>query len=536
MARKTFRFRVEFIMSHLKNILFIAALTASITSLPAISAQKPNVILIYADDISPREFPMYESNVWSGNNGNSTTDQTKLAATPVLNRLARQGVMIETAWATTICSPSRAMMMTGRYAHLNKWWNNGDFGRRNGSIIPFYQSSPKTIGRIAKEAGYSTIWAGKTQMKSADLTRFSFDEGVFTPGVAALNAAGLNFNNSSDFIISNRNGRRVNQDTGRPVDSFKQNSWYWYPSVVLMNHPSSSSTFAQWPNTAASRANYNVNTYGPDVELDFILDFMERKHRRNKPFFVYHTTHLGHDAFDFIRPNSNNSWPGTPVINWNGRKYTRRMPNITGDNGRYNTRNTVTENGIHTHVEYLDYQVWQYLKKIKQLGIENDTIIIFASDNGTKGYGKGKTEKQRGVHVPLVIYAPGINMTKRGKQPVLASMVDILPTLADIMGVNLPRNYQIQGESLIPFLTTSRNTHRDHLYSYKGERQFIRGTKVMRDGRGNWWNVARNATPADMDSFDQITNWSRVPASYRNERDRLQQILNRFDLYDTHHD
>lgn len=495
----------------------------------------PNIILVYSDDISARELSMYGSSRWSGKNGQSISNRNRLAKTPVLDKLAREGVMIQTAWASTICSPSRAMMMTGRYAHLHQWWDNGDYGRdANGRVIPLYRTSPRLIGHIARQGGYDSIWAGKTQMKGADLSRFGFQEGVFTPGEELVGSAGVSRNRFSDFVIDKRrdsSGREIkfNKDTGGRTDTFLQTSWYWQPGVVLMNHPSSRSTYERWPNTARSRATYGVNTYGPDVELDFILDFMERKHNQRKPFFVYHTTHLGHDAFDFLKPNSTDKWPGTPKVRWNGNRYTRTAPNITGDAGVYNTRNTVTKPGINRHIEYLDYQIWQYMKKLRDLGIEDDTVFIFASDNGTSGYGKGSPTKQRGVHVPLVIYAPGLNMTKQGKQNVLASMADILPTIADLASVNIPNSYEVHGESLVPFLTTNKAKHRDYLYSYKGERQLVRGNKVMRDGKGAWWDVSR--IPRDLDNYPKITNWNRVSASHRAERDRLNQVLNRFDLY-----
>ncbi|WP_199915627.1 sulfatase-like hydrolase/transferase [Saccharobesus litoralis] len=283
-----------------------------------------------------------------------------------------------------------------------------------------------------------------------------------------------------------------------------------------------------------SIANFGVNSYGPDIELDFILQFMERQHKQSNPFFVYHTTHLGHDGFDYLHPESGNKWPGTPIVNWDGEKYTRITPNITGSNGKYNTNGTVSEPGMHSHVKYLDYQIWQYLEKLKALGIENDTILIITADNGTSGYGKASPVKQRGTHVPLVIYAPGVEMTKQGKQPIIASIADILPTLADIMGQSIPADYEIHGESLWPYLTTQTQKHRDWIYAYRGKQTLIRGHKVMKDGQNNWWDVSQ--TPADLDSFPKITNWQTMSAEHRAEKQKLQAVIPRFDNYQTQHD
>ncbi|WP_233267275.1 sulfatase-like hydrolase/transferase [Paraglaciecola sp. L3A3] len=532
--------------------------------------QKPNVIVIYSDDISAREFPSYGSAQWSGKKGKTGSDHQYRAATPVLDQLVEEGVQIDNAWAATICSPSRAMMMTGRFAHIHKWWHNGDYGKsftgennNKGKTVELYQSSPKLIGHIAKEAGYATMWSGKTQMKDADLTKFGFDEGLFSAGTELEHLGKLAKNPYTDFNVVARDMTQqekkakqqalaklkkkpkkqvgvgkgqmaINQVTGKEVNTFVRTTWLFKPSIALMNHPSSKTTYEWWPNTEEGKKDYSINTYGPDIELNYIFDFMDRQHAQHKPFFVYHTTHLGHGMFDFLFPESGNTWPGTPKIKWDGEKYTRVQPNITGKNGVYNTHGTVTPAGMKYHVEYLDYQIWQYLEKLKAMGIENDTILIFASDNGTSKYGKGSDDRQKGTHVPLIIYAPGVEMTKKGKQPVLASMADILPTLADIMGGNLPSDYVINGESLWPFLTTNKSKHRDWIYAYKKDLQLIRGDKVLKDGTDTWWDVEN--TPDDLISFDKITDWSKVSEAHRLERDQLNKVLPEFDLYHSQHD
>lgn len=152
-----------------KQIIFagLAALGAA----SVVAKPKPNVVVILADDISAREFPMYGSSVWTNPDSETTSDPAFRAQTPVMDRLAREGVFIKTAWGATVCSPSRAMLMTGRYASIHKWWNNGDLGTmvRNGKktndVVPLYTTSPMLIGHMAQQAGYATQWVGKTQMK-----------------------------------------------------------------------------------------------------------------------------------------------------------------------------------------------------------------------------------------------------------------------------------------------------------------------------------------------------------------------------------
>ena len=70
--------------------------------------------------------------------------------------------------------------------------------------------------------------------------------------------------------------------------------------------------------------------------------------------------------------------------------------------------------------------------------------------------GKNSSDRQKGCHVPLIIYAP--DMKKHGEQDVLVSLADILPTIADLVGFDMPADYEINGESLLPFLFTDKKS------------------------------------------------------------------------------
>ncbi|MGC6455574.1 MAG: sulfatase-like hydrolase/transferase [Coraliomargaritaceae bacterium] len=512
-------------------ILVFLAYQLALQALP----DRPNIIVIYADDISAREFPVYGSSVWTAPDATNTSDRKYRASTPVMDCLAERGVWFQTAWAGVVCNPSRAMMMSGQYAYKTKWWHNKDKGRghdETGKIThdwPVYMSSPILMGHVAQQSGYGTIWSGKTQMAGRyDL--HGFDEGCFTPG-------GLKDTDNpyADFKhqFVKKDGKRmlINVDTGKPCETYQQHGWYWMPHVKLMNHPSSSEAFEWWPNTTESKENFGVNTYGPDVELDFCLDFIERKHREGKPFLVYHTTHLGHDAYNWLDPENQqwekSKWPNTPIVRWDGHKYTRVEPTITGDKGLYDAHGTITDPGIHHHINYIDYQVWLYLQKLEALGISDNTVIIITADNGTSGYGKGSSIEQRGCHVPFILYAPG--MRKQGKQETLVSIADVMPTIAELCGFEFSDNYEVDGKSLVPFLFTDETEHRNWVYSYRGPEQLIRGQYVMRDGRGRWFDISKPTE--SLDNFTQIKDWNKVLEVHRAEYEKLREILPRYDLY-----
>ena len=78
------------------------------------------------------------------------------------------------------------------------------------------------------------------------------------------------------------------------------------------------------------------------------------------------------------------------------------------------------------------------------------------------------------------------NFSKKGEQDILVNIADVLPTIAEIAGVKIPNDYEINGESFWPYLTTNKKSHRDWIYAYKGKNQLIRGSKVLKDGNGTW--------------------------------------------------
>ncbi len=515
------------------GVMLVLALLAV---LPAAALDRPNVIIVFADDISARELPLYGASMWSPPERGSTDDPSVRAYTPAIDQMAEEGCWVTTCWAATVCSPSRAMMMTGRYAHRHKWWTNREIGqvqRANGKreTWPLYESSPLQIGHLAQQAGYGTFWTGKTQMPG-DLRRYGFDEGCFTPGnLSDRDNPYTDF--KLEFVGKGPDKKMINKDTGELVDTYLQHGWYWYPHVLLMNHPTNQGEpFMWWPNTPESKASYGLTTYGPDVELDFAFEFMDRKHAEGKPFFIYHTSHLGHDGFDWLDPDSEGDWPGTPKIQWNGEGYTRTEPRVTGDRGVYDTHGTVTSTGMHHHVNYLDYQMWRYRQKLEEMGIADNTVVIFLADNGSALYGKHSPDRQKGTHVPLVIYAPG--MSKQGEQDILVNLSDFLPTLADAMGQQIPEDYPVDGESFWPYLMTDKAEHRPWVYAHKGRMQLVRGEQVMLDGFGRWWDVT--AEPDDLISFPQIKDWSSVSEGLRAERDALETAIEPFDLYDEAYD
>uniref|UniRef100_A0A7S3EJU0 Sulfatase N-terminal domain-containing protein n=1 Tax=Rhodosorus marinus TaxID=101924 RepID=A0A7S3EJU0_9RHOD len=515
----------------------------------AAAGSKPNIIILIGDDLSPREFPPYDTGVWSSTEEETTDHPKYRARTPMLDKMAKEGVFFDRYWSTPICASSRGMMMTGRYATITKWWHNFDYGSwvdengEIGDIVPLWVTSPLTIGRLAKKAGYGTLWGGRAGMKDVDnLEKFGFKQGVFVPAPQEVPASPL-----SDFQIvgdgRDKSGKKrlINLDTGKLAPGARAHrSFTWMPHVLLYNAPGEDEEQVYYPNTEKTKEAYTKGTFGPDVDMAVTKKFMRKCTEDGKPFFLYATSRIGHKSFDFLNEKAD-TWAPTPKIKWNSRKkkYVKSKPVVKGKPGNYTTSG-INKGGIRRHVEYLDYTLWQLVQKCKKLGVLDNTVILFATDNGTKGYGKAVEIMQRGPHVPLFVYAPGLNMTKRGRSHEFASSVDLLPTLADLMGVShLLDGYKLHGQSLYPYLFGNAKKHtRDYNYSYQtrpmGHFQLIRGSMVMRDSAERWYDVREENR--EMDNYPNIWKWEKVPKELQDERDRLNRILERFDLHDTEHD
>lgn len=185
--------------------------------------------------------------------------------------------------------------------------------------------------------------------------------------------------------------------------------------------------------------------YGPDLYTDYILDFMERC--KDAPFFVYYPMALTHGPFQ-PTPDST-EWP---------RQRHKNDPRF-----------------FHDMVEYMDKLVGRIEAKVAELGLSEDTLILFYGDNGSPREvsstmkdgrivpgGKGYTNL-RGTHVPLVVSWPGMAASHYTVED-LIDCNDILPTIFEACGLALPQGETFDGESFLNQITGKPGTHRDWLF------------------------------------------------------------------------
>jgi arylsulfatase A len=192
--------------------------------------------------------------------------------------------------------------------------------------------------------------------------------------------------------------------------------------------------------------------YGPTLVNDFALDFITR--HKEGPFFLYYPMILTHDPF---QPT-----PDSP--DWDPKTDNER---ILRDTKHFADMTT-----------YMDKMIGRVIAKLDELGLRDNTLLIFLGDNGTLGSitsrfkgadykgGKGST-KTNGTHVPLIASWPAVMKQGRVCDDLISS-TDFLPTICEAAGVTTPEN--IDGVSFLPQLRGEPGNPRDWLYMWYSPR------------------------------------------------------------------
>ncbi len=249
---------------------------------------------------------------------------------------------------------------------------------------------------------------------------------------------------------------------------------------------------------------FGKDQYGPDIATAFLIDFMKR--HRDKPFFIYYPMILVHNPF-IAPPGTSPEAASTPQLRFEAM------------------------------VAYMDRLVGRLVSAVDELGLAENTLILFLGDNGTNRAirsklgervirgGKGTTT-DAGTHVPFVARWKGTIPAGRVCDD-LAAVCDILPTLADATHLSLPED--LDGRSFWPQLQGKRGSPRSWLYSYYNPRPektrpvrmaWDHSYKLYADGR--FFHISE-----DPEERRPLTNWSDNPAAAR-ARAKLQAAIDSF--------
>ncbi|MFA6173782.1 MAG: sulfatase [Kiritimatiellales bacterium] len=393
-------------MKHIVTSIAVASAVSG--SLLAAETAKPNIIFILADDLGWADLGCYGSTFHE---------------TPNLDRLAAQGMRFTGAYAAcSVCSPTRASIMTGKYParlHLTDWLpGQGARPNQKLSLTDFQKFLPLeefTVAEALKAGGYQTALIGKWHL-GENAEYYPEHQGF------DLNVAGSGH-----------------------------------------GHPPSYFSPYKLPNLPDSPQGEYLN----DRLTDEAMKFIEQS--KDRPFFLYLPHYAVHQPLQ----------AKAAVI----EKYKTKAAQRPAGKEAFMTdlgcpvRQTQDNPVYAAMIESLDENVGRLLDKLTALGLDKNTVIIFTSDNGGLSTGKGTPAcnlplrmgkgwpYEGGIREPLIVKWPGV--TKPGgvnNAPVIST--DYYPTLLQIAGLPPLPEQHLDGKSIVPLLQDGTRPERPLFWHY----------------------------------------------------------------------
>ena len=382
---------------------------------------KPNIILILADDLGFNDVSYYNGGAADGS-----------LLTPHIDSLAKEGVAFLNGYAASpVCSPSRAAIMTGRYS-----------SRYGFEFTPYPAQAARIMNLLRKDGELTTIGLEDVQWDEVGLTvgglpneeitiaEMLQDNGYYTAHIGKWHLGGFN------------DGMRPN-DQGFD-DSLMLNSSLYFPK----NHPDivnakidSAVEDMVW---ASSQYAASFNGSEPFEPGGYITDYYTDEavkvidNNKDRPFFLY----LGHFA------------PHNP------------LQSLRKDYEKHSHMENHTLQVYAGMIEALDRSIGKILSALEKNGLTENTLIIFASDNGGAGYiglddinkpyrGWKLTHFEGGMHIPFFAKWPA-KIKKDMKYNKRIHHTDIFSTILGAANIEPPKEITIDGVNLIPFLTNEK--------------------------------------------------------------------------------
>jgi arylsulfatase A-like enzyme len=390
--------------------------------------KRPNIVLFFTDD---QRFDTIRA---LGN---------EHIITPNMDALADRGTVFDNAYIMggscgAVCMPSRAMLMTGRTLfHIEG----------EGQTIP---PQHVMLGELLQSVGYATFGTGKWHNGSETHSRsFSAGAEIFFGG--------------------------MEDHWNVPACEFDPSGEYAY------EHPAVRNPFYSNDVVIRQCDHITPGKHSSELFCEAAIEYI-RNYDSEAPFFAY---------ISFMAPHDPRTMPQEYLELYDREEIPlpkNFMAEHPFDNGELKVRDELlapwprTSEEIRRHIaEYyamithLDAQMGRVLQALEEVGHGENTIIIFAGDNGLALGQHGLMGKQslyeHSVHVPLIMAGPGVPQGVR--RDALCYLLDIYPTLCDLIGVPIPET--VEGESLVPAMRDATSKARESLlFAYRGIQRGVR--------------------------------------------------------------
>ena len=356
--------------------------------------------------------------------------------TPHVDRLVREGVSFTSAYCqSTVCSPSRASFLTGRYPRTTGC-------RQNGQAIP---PGERLISRMLADHGYRCGLAGKLHLASCA-------------------------NHRVETRIDD--GYEVFHWSHHPQPDWPENAYTQW----LAKHGKTWEEFYDGPQTAYVKrgvpSQYHQTTWCAEMAVDFIREARGPWMFSFNCFDPHHPFDPPPDYLDEVRPQDM-PLPSYREHELDDKPRYQQLDHEWAHNeeGGFHVsamtdddRRQVTA-AYYAMIELIDDQVGRMLQALEETGQLDDTLVIFMSDHGEMLgdhglYYKGPHFYEAAIHAPLVMRLPD-RLPAARQVDALVELVDLAPTLLELAGVRVPE--RVQGRSLLPLIDRGE-PHRDHVY------------------------------------------------------------------------